>query len=102
MVRFEKDRFIVEINDENNSVEAWKETFSEMLEILEFDGFNDNYTRYRYIQLLRAMLPGDEFIEKIKEIIFDKNLMFDLKIARQKEKIDQLTGDLSKKMNPDE
>ncbi len=90
MVRFEKDRFIIEIEEKFNPIEAWKETFDEMLDLLGAENLEDKVNRYRYIGLLREMLPGDELIKEMQNLLYDKNAFYENKIAKCGAAVDQL------------
>ena len=91
MVRFEEGKFIIEVEESFNPVEAWKETFDEMLDLLGSENLEGKVNRHRYIGLLREMLPGDALIKEMQENVMDKNAMYERKMKKNQLVIDELS-----------
>lgn len=65
MVRFEKDRFIIEIVTKTNPIETWLETKKEMVRLLQDQAEEEPHKYYYYLNLLEGMMPDWETAKKM-------------------------------------
>jgi len=59
MIKFEKDKFTIEVRTNSNPIEAWLETQEALLDLLENADFHKN-TYYHVFVLLKEMLSDME------------------------------------------
>ena len=69
MVRFEKDRFIIEVKTGINPIENWLDTIQDLLSVLRSQDpyLANGETRYFTLALLEEMLPEWEDAKKMAE-----------------------------------
>jgi len=67
MVSFKRDRFIIEIHTDGNTVEAWMETHKELLLLLQSvnPDFIDALSYRRILILIEEMMPHVNMAEKM-------------------------------------
>jgi len=65
MVKFQADKFIIEVNTATDPVESWLETQNEMLDVLQSEDVELINKRPHYIALLRHMLPDLDTAKKM-------------------------------------
>jgi hypothetical protein len=74
MVRFEKDKFIIEVISPRSSFENWKLTFDQMIDALQADERDVPVNKFFFLELLREMLPSDEMMAEMqKKLDSDSN-----------------------------
>lgn len=68
MVRFEKDKFIVEVHTGCNPTENWLDTMHDLIDVLSRENPDmRNEVHYQTLWLLRSMLPEWEDAKKMVE-----------------------------------
>jgi len=69
MVRFEKDRFIIEVKTGINPIENWLDTIQDLLSVLRSQDpdLANGETHYFTLALLEEMLPEWEDAKKMAE-----------------------------------
>jgi hypothetical protein len=65
MVRFGKEKFVVEVSTSFDTVGDWRNTFDQMIDLLQSEHEEMRANRYFFLELLRAMLPDEETAEKM-------------------------------------
>jgi len=66
MVRFEKDKFVIEVIAPSSGVDNWKQTFDQMIDALQADERAESVNKFFFLELLREMLPDDETISQMQ------------------------------------
>ena len=57
MVRFEKDRFIIEVITVTNPMEAWIETHNQLIDVLQGQSTEMLAINNHVLELIREMMP---------------------------------------------
>ena len=66
MVRFEKDKFIIEVGAPSSSYENWKLTFDQMIDALQADERDTPVNKFFFLELMREMLPDEATLFKMQ------------------------------------
>jgi len=66
MVRFEKNKFIIEVGAPSAGVDNWKRTFDQMIDVLQSESPDMQQNRFFYLELMREMLPDEETISQMQ------------------------------------
>lgn len=68
MVRFEKDKIIIEI-ETNSPVESWKDTVHGLVDLLQYQRTDVDLEPFNVYTLIKEMLPDDEYCRRIEKLI---------------------------------
>ena len=66
-VKFNADGFTVEVKTHESPIESWLETQDELVELLQSENDEVRANHFRYLQLLRNMMPDLETAKKMME-----------------------------------
>jgi len=66
MVRFEKDKFIIEVVAPSSGVDNWRLTFDQMIDLLQADVREEPVNKFFFLELMREMLPDEETISQMQ------------------------------------